>query len=91
VIGTAAARSFSKEPGIAARVIAGAAAHGFRLPVDGEEAEEQAAKAVQAVIDVAPVTAQAFMAATISQHGASPAQMLNNMQIEQAIKTKPPS
>ena len=48
--------------------------------------EEQAAKVVQTVIDVAPVAAHAFMDATVMQHGASPAQALNNILIEQAIK-----
>jgi len=47
--------------------------------------EEQVAKAVQAVIDVAPVASQALMEAAVRQHGASPAQTLNNMQIELAI------
>jgi Na+/H+-dicarboxylate symporter len=79
---TAAASSLSKEPGIAARVIAAV----LPIPNAGEEVEEQIAKTVQAVIDVAPVTAQALMETTIRQHGASPAQILNNIQIEQAIK-----
>ena len=62
------------------------------LPVDGgEEVAEQVTKAVQAVIDVTPVASQAFMEATIRQHGASPAQTLNNMQIELAMLAAPPA
>jgi len=79
---TAAAHSLSKKPGIAARTIATV----LPIPHGGEEVGEQTAKVVQAVIDVAPVASQAFMEATIRQHGASPAQILNNIQIEQAIK-----
>ena len=60
----------------------------FPIPEGGKEAAEQTAKAVQTVIDVAPVTSQAFMDATIRQHGASPSQTLNNMQIEQAIERR---
>ena len=57
------------------------------FPVPGSEvAEEQVVKTVQMAIDVTPVASQALMEATIRQHGASPAQTLNNLQIEQAIK-----
>jgi len=56
------------------------------VPNGGEEVAEQTAKAMQTVIDIAPVTTQAFMETIIRQHGVSPAQLLNNIQIEQAIE-----
>jgi len=81
VLGTAAAHSLSKEPGAGAKVIAAV------LPIPGgSEVGEQVEKVIQAAIDVAPAAAQALMEATVRQHGASPAQTLNNIQIEQAIE-----
>jgi hypothetical protein len=44
------------------------------------------AKAVQAVMDIAPVASQAFMEATIEQHGSSPAVALNTIQINMQIQ-----
>ena len=79
---TATASSWSKKPGMAARVVVAA----LPIPSGGEEVGEQMAKAVQAVMDVAPVASQAFMEATIEQHGSSPAVALNTMQINMQIQ-----
>ena len=61
VIATAAADSFSQEPGMTAKVIAAVVGHALHLPNIDEEASEQVNKIVQLVVNTAPVVIQGVM------------------------------
>jgi hypothetical protein len=51
----------SKEPGMMSKVIAAVVGRVLHLPIEGEEAGEQAEKIVQLVMDTAPVAIQGMM------------------------------